>query len=331
MAADSHPKPLPRWGKVWGLRRLADADGHFSMVAIDQRPPLFNLVAEARRLPASLLAPYGADFNEVAELKGLLAAALAPHASALLVDPIWGLQAATPHLQPARGLVLTLEDHRYKDAPEGRRSACIPNWSVAHIRRHGAEAVKLLAWYRPDASEAVREHQQRLVQEVGLACAEHDIAFILELLVYPFAAESGSGASYEEDPAKQARLVIDSVRDFADARFGIDLFKLESPVPMATLTEPASSQAAATQAAFDAMGAACGGVPWVMLSAGASMENFERALTYARRAGAAGFLAGRAVWGDALSAWPHRAAVRQRLREQAVPYLQRLSEGLQAC
>ena len=76
------------------------------------------------------------------------------------------------------------------------------------------------------------------------------------------------------------------------------------------------------------MGAACGGVPWVMLSAGATMRNFETALTYAVRAGSSGFLAGRAVWWQALGAWPDTGLVRERLRREAVPYLDRLAELL---
>ncbi len=36
-------------GKNRGLARLADADGHFRMVALDQRPPLFEAIAQAKR------------------------------------------------------------------------------------------------------------------------------------------------------------------------------------------------------------------------------------------------------------------------------------------
>jgi tagatose 1,6-diphosphate aldolase len=63
-----------------------------------------------------------------------------------------------------------------------------------------------------------------------------------------------------------------------------------------------------------------------MLSAGASMVDFERALRYALRAGASGFLAGRAVWWEALSRFPDQVAVAAALQREAVPYLQRLAE-----
>lgn len=324
---------LPRWGKHWGLRRLADADGFFSMVAVDQRPPIVNLVARARGI-----APEAVGFDDIVAVKALLAEALAPHASALLVDPDFGLPAATPYLRPDRGLILTLEEHRYDDTPGGRRSRAIPHWSVAQIRRLGADAVKLLAWYRPDASQEVLDWQQSFVQQVGDDCAAHDIPFVFELLVHPFAAApSAAGASstttaapdYSEDAGKQSRLVIDSVRTFAHPRFGVDLFKLESPIPMAQLPDPQGPGAAAAQALFDEMGAACGGVPWVLLSAGGSMQQFEHALVYACRAGCSGFLAGRAVWWSALQAYADAAAVRAALQHSAVPYLDRLSELVQ--
>ena len=324
MTADTPPTspwPLARWGKHWGLRRLADAQGLFSMVAIDQRPPIVQRVASARGI-----APDAVAFADIVQVKALLAEALAPQASALLVDPDFGLPAATPHLRPDRGLLITLEEHRYDDAPDGRRSRLIPNWSVAQIRRLGADAVKLLAWYRPDASDAAKAHQQALVRAVGQACAEHDIAFVFELLVYPLAAGPGAAPDHDEDAAKQPQRVIASVRDFAKPEFGIDLFKLESPLPMASLPAPGARGATAVQSLYHAMGESCAGTPWVLLSAGGSQASFEQAIGYACRAGASGFLAGRAVWWDALAAYPDLPQVRRALQQGALPYLQRLRE-----
>ena len=69
-------------GKQWGLRRLASAEGFFSMVAIDQRPPIEQLVAQARGIARSEV-----TFADIALCKRWLAQGLAPHAGALLVDP----------------------------------------------------------------------------------------------------------------------------------------------------------------------------------------------------------------------------------------------------
>ena len=61
-----------------------------------------------------------------------------------------------------------------------------------------------------------------------------------------------------------------------------------------------------------------------MLSAGAAANNFERVVAHAARAGAAGFLAGRALWSDALDRWPDHAAVAQHLQSTGLARLRRL-------
>src|SRR5581483_5370359 len=126
-------------GKTRGLARLADTDGHFRMVALDQRPPMF--------------------------------------------DPNFAVPAAIDLLPARCGLIMTLEEHRVEETPAGRKSRIIDNWSVAKIRAMGGDAVKVLAWYRPDADAAVNEHQKRFVREIGEDCARHDIPYVLELLV----------------------------------------------------------------------------------------------------------------------------------------------------
>lgn len=51
--------------------------------------------------------------------------------------------------------------------------------------------------------------------------------------------------------------------------------------------------------AVAALAAACGG-PWVLLTAGVTFEGFVDQLTVAVRHGCNGFMAGRAIWGDAV-------------------------------
>jgi tagatose 1,6-diphosphate aldolase len=293
-------------GKRWGLRRLADQEGWFSMVAIDQRPPIFALIA--RKLA---LRPEAVPFEQVVAVKRLLAEAFAGEASAMLVDPNYGYPAAADLLDPSRGLVLTLEDHR---TTSDRRSARIADWSVEKIRALGGDAVKLLAWYHPRASAAVREHQQAFVQQVGEDCARLDIAFVLELLLYPL--DTDDAGAYREDAAKRADEVLQSVEVFAHPRYRVDLFKLESPLPATAVPGPGSPGYDVCATAFAALHRACDERPWVMLSAGAAAADFERVVGHAARAGAAGFLAGRALWADALESWPDTASVRVLLQQR---------------
>lgn len=309
-------------GKLRRLERLADASGHLCMLAIDQRPPLLDLVR--RTLPD--LAAGRAINREVVTLKSLVVEELQSHAGAVLVDPwvalgLWGA------IDPRRGVLLTLEHHRFDARAEGRRSTCIPEWSVERIVRAGADGVKLLAWYRPDAALDVRHHQERFVEAVGAACVEHEIPFVFELLLYPLAADADDRGSMSvpvtDDPHLRRRLVLESVERFADPRFAVDVFKVESPVPAASLPDPADDDGSCA-AAFVELDRLVDR-PWVLLSGGHDRTTFRRALGYACAAGASGFLAGRSIWWDAVSNHPDLAAVRAQLRADAAPFLDEMS------
>jgi tagatose 1,6-diphosphate aldolase len=124
--------------------------------------------------------------------------------------------------------------------------------------------------------------------------------------------------------------VIGSVEEFARPEYGVDLFKLETPLPAASLPPldgSAASRAAAGQ--FEAIGELCrkAGAPWVMLSGGAEVEQFERVLSYAYGAGAQGFLAGRTIWLHAIEAgFPDAGKVTAALQKEGNQRLVRLKE-----
>lgn len=302
-------------GKYWGMRRLAASGGTMAMLATDQRPPIMAMIRERTGRAAT--------FAEIAEAKRMLVAALGGSASAVLTDPVWGYAASFAALSPGRGLIVTLEDHEYEEGPGGRRSAVIEGWSAEKIRRLGTDAVKLLAWYRPDAAEEVIAHQRAFVAGVGEACRAADIPFVLELLTYPFARGRGAGAEYGSDAGRRAELVLGSIPPFGND--GVDLWKLECPVAAESLPDADGKGAASAQALFDGLAAVTPG-PWVLLSGGADFARFRNALVYACRAGASGFLAGRSIWADAFRAWPERAEVGRALGEVARKRLEALAE-----
>jgi len=304
-------------GKLWGMRRLADEAGRFKMLAVDQRPPIKNLIAERRGMEA---APY----RDVCDFKALLVGELAPQASAALLDPHFAYPATAHLVAPSQGLLLTLEDSVFDDTSTGRLSKEIDDWSVEKIKRAGGDAVKVLAWYRPDAGPEVLEHQQEFVRRIGEACRRFDIPFVFELLVYAFAGAEGHTTDYVEDTAKRADDVVASVEAFADPSYGIDLFKLESPFPAGSVPNRRDDDGT-VQAAFDALGREAGR-PWVMLSAGATQAAFRDILEYAYAAGASGYLAGRAIWWDACQAFPDLEAMQQQLRSGSVPYMEELNQ-----
>ena len=307
-------------GKLWGLRRLADDGGRFKMVAVDQRPPIKDLVARARGTETS-------EYDDVSLVKRLLVEELSGDASAMLLDPHYAYPAAVDAVSPRKGLLLTLEDSVFEETERGRRSSAIDDWSVEKIRRVGGDAVKVLAWYRPDADPAVLDHQKEFVASIGEQCRRYDIPFLFELLVYSFPGDDRHTTGYVEQPAKRSDHVLESIATFADPAYGVDVFKLESPIPADDVPDPHGDDIDMidrTQALFDEVNR-LSPVPWVMLSAGASQQAFRHVLTYAFRAGASGFLAGRAIWWDALGAFPDVDATRTALRSDSVPYLAEIS------
>jgi tagatose 1,6-diphosphate aldolase len=301
-------------GKLWGMRRMADAGGRFKMVAADQRPPIKNPIREKRGTAE-------APFEDVAGFKLMLVEELQNDASAMLLDPHFALPGGMTLLSPAKGLIVTLEDSIFQETDGGRLSSEIDDWSVEKIKRVGGDAVKVLAWYRPDADGRVCEAQKDFTARIGEACARYDIPFVFELLVYPLPGEANQTTQYIEMADKKSDLVLESVRTFADARYGVDLFKVESPVPAREVGDDASRQ---VRDIFDEMGRLCGR-PWVMLSAGAGMSEFKNILACAYEAGASGYLAGRAIWAEPFKAFPDWEAIRSGLRSRSVPYMRELN------
>ena len=300
-------------GKFQGLRRIADGAGRFKMVAVDQRPPIENLVRDAG------VGPDGFE-SGVADIKMSLIQALAPTSSAILMDPQYVFPDALRLVPRDKGVLVTLEYDKFEETPTGRLSSSIPDWSVAKIKASGGDAVKVLAWYRPDAAPDVLDHQKRYVSAIGDECERYDIPFVFELLVYPMPSESGHTVDYVESPTKKSEHVIESVETFADSTFGVDLFKLESPVPVSSLGDDGS------QAAFDHLGRAAGR-PWVMLSAGASSASFRTILEHAYGSGASGYLAGRAIWWDECKAcYPDIEKMNSSLADTSVAYMSSINE-----
>jgi len=235
------------------------------------------------------------------------------------MDPHYAIPVGFDELSPEKGLIVTLEDSNFGETPGGRLSSEIDGWSVNKIKRMGADAVKVLAWYRPDADPAVCTAQQDYVKRIGEACARFDIPFLFELLVYPLAADAHQTKDYVEMKAKRADHVLGSVAEFAKPEYGVDVFKLESPVNAAE-----ADGSNDVQALFDEMGRIAGR-PWVMLSAGAGKTEFRNVLGHAFRAGASGFLAGRAIWLDAFTHYPDWTRIRSELAGASVNYMAEIS------
>jgi len=258
-------------GKVRGLQQLSDERGILAMCAMDHRGSLQRLInpGAPERVDAAVLTAYKLD----------LAEALAPVATAVLLDPIHGAaQAVVSGALPARtGLIVSLEESGYSTDAGGRITTLLPGWSVAKVKRMGAQAVKVLLYYRSDHPTA--ERQRAVVRQVAAEARAHDLPFVLEPLIYPTPEVEGGAAGFA---ARKGELIVQAASDLA--ALGIDVLKTEFP---------GSAEACRR---VDEVSP----VPWVLLSAGVEFDTFARQLEVACRAGASGFLGGRAVWEDGL-------------------------------
>jgi len=259
-------------GRLRGIKATSTSGHTFAILAFDQRNNYRQLL------------PPTATFQDAAAIKRDAAVALSDIASAVLLDPTYGLEAALS-MSGHCGLLMALEESGYSGDSTYRRTSFDPDWTVAKIRRMGASAVKLLIYYHPD-SGPLADEMDALVATVRDQCRAEDIPFFLEPLTYSLdAAVPKSSAGFAR---QRPRLVRETAARLS--RLGPDILKLEFPVDVTFDTDP-RSWAEACAAVSEASS-----VPWALLSAGVDFEMFERQVRVACQNGASGFIGGRAIW-----------------------------------
>ena len=271
-------------GKWRGLATTSMHDRRFAILAFDQRGSYRRML------------PEGTSYETAVQIKREVVVSLAPHVSAVLLDAIYGLPAALD-MAGSSGLLMALEKSGYSGEATYRRVEFIEGWTVARIKRMGASAVKLLVYYHP-ASGALAEEIEDTVRAVAADCERHDLPLFLEPIVYSLEADVPTKS------AAFARTRPEVVRETARrlSKTGADVLKLEFPMDAAF-----DDDERAWQEACEAVSEACD-VPWVLLSAGVDFQTFERQARVACQAGASGFLAGRAIWKEAVRMPPQRRA-----------------------
>jgi tagatose 1,6-diphosphate aldolase len=224
--------------------------------------------------------------DEIVAAKLTLVRHLGKRVSAVLLDAVYGAWHAVCsfRLPASTGLIVRLE--RADPGPTadgvGRVNAVETGWSVAKIKRMGADAVKLMVYYEPDHVESAQP-QRRLVEHVAEQCDAHDIVLLLEALSYPLAGEEKTSPSYL---ARKPRTVVESARHLSGL---CDVYKAEFP---GTLGHDPDDALARSLAALDE---ACRR-PWVLLSAGVDFPDYHKQVAMACEHGASGILGGRAIW-----------------------------------
>ena len=127
--------------KLAGLKAVSDARGVIAAAAMDQRGSLKKSLAKEKGvsdLPDSALI----------EFKELVTEVLTPHASAILLDPEWGLPASKRRAKNA-GFLLAYEKTGYDKTGPGRLGDLLDLWSVRRLKEAGADCLKILLYYSP--------------------------------------------------------------------------------------------------------------------------------------------------------------------------------------
>ncbi len=304
------PSILSSLGKLRRTARISDADGWIRVAAIDH-PESYRLLFDDDLSAVS--------HDEVVESKLELIEAMAPHSTALLLDPATSLaQAVAGGALPGDvGLISGIEDlyHAPDTSPTGfdLELRLKPGWGPAKLAALGCDAVKLVIFHRHDDPDDLQERHHGIVSEVAAECTALQLPLVLEPLWYPREGESLDDTAVQDVRTASVVSAAGSYR-----RAGGDIMKMEFPTVIGT-----EHGRAGAAAACEAMDAAVDG-PWVLLSAGVTFDGFAQQLEIGARAGAIGFMAGRAIWGDAVGR--HPAEVRAAGCRQATERLDRLAE-----
>ncbi len=315
-------------GKLNHLRALSDKRGVIAAAAMDQRGSLQKSIAAAKSASTD-------DVTDemMKEFKCAVTSILTPYASAILLDPEWGLPAAKVRSDNA-GLLLAYEKSGYDNTQPGRLPDLLPDVSVKRIKDWGADAVKILIYYTPFDSKAVNEIKHAFIERIGAECEFHQIPFFLEFIGYDPKGGNEKGLDFAKIKPEVVRR---SMEEFSKPHYHVDVLKVEVPIN-ASFVE--GSSVFRGQAAYSMKEALdhfrrCAEVatkPFIYLSAGVSNDQFTESLRMAAEAGTdfSGVLCGRATWKEGIPVYARNGvkALEDWLSTEGVKNIQAVNDAL---
>jgi len=309
-------------GKLAGLKAVSNDKGVIAAAAMDQRGSLRKALGA------------NAGDKELIEFKTAVTEILTPHASAILLDPEWGLPASKARSKNA-GLLLAYEKTGYDKTGPGRLPDLLDDWSVRRIKEAGADCIKILLYYTPFDPKEVNEKKHAWVERIGDECRANDIPFFLEFVGY----EEGADEKGLDFAKKKPQIVKASMAEFTKDRYGVDVMKVEVPINMKYVEgtksfggQKAYSRDEAKKLFLDAATVAT--KPFIYLSAGVSNSEFNESLALAAESGVKfnGVLCGRATWKDGIPIYAEKGvkAFRDWLSSEGVKNIENVNTSLKA-
>jgi tagatose 1,6-diphosphate aldolase len=314
-------------GKFNGINACASDAGVIAAAAMDQRGSLRKAIAKARGEGGA------ATDTDMTEFKTVVTKVLTRHASAILMDPEYGLPALKLKA-PGAGALLSYEKTGYDASVKGRLPDLLAAWSARKLVEAGADAVKILLYINPFDDLKINSLKYAFIERIGAECAANDIPFFLEPLAYDDTVGDEKSFAFAKIKPKY---VAAYMQEFSKPRYGVDVLKVEVPVNMKFVSgtrafggETAYSRAEAMKLFREAAAAAT--KPFIYLSAGVTDEVFRETLELAVEAGTAfsGVLCGRATWQDGIPVYAQggATALESWLNDRGVQNITALNEVL---
>ncbi len=312
-------------GKFEHLQACADKNGIIAAAAMDQRGSLKKSIEKVRGTSV--------PDSELTEFKKRVTKVLTQHATAILMDPEYGLPALKERA-PGTGVLLAYEKTGYDVSVKGRMPDLLPEWSVRRLLEADADAIKILLYFNPFDDERINTVKLAFIERIGAECAAIDVPFFLEPLAYD--------DNYDEQGLEFAKIkpkyVTAYMEEFSKPRYGVDVLKVEIPVNVVYLEGSRAFKGG--EAAYDKKAAiehfqaaaAAAKKPFIYLSAGVDNDVFIESLEVAAEAGTpfSGVLCGRATWKQGIPVFAKNGAdaLEEWLLDQGVKNITALNETL---
>ena len=279
-----------------GYQQICGKNGAIMVIACDQRGGIRQLLAETKEAQAKITDAMLGD------VKADVVRYLASAAPSILLDPICAVPRVVDQGELPRdvALLIGLDASGYDTDKDGHYlSRLVPGVNARRVRELGGTGGKIMVYLRADHPEA-NGHNMAIIKQCVADFAREDLLLVVEFLTYRMP---------NEDPAAYKaifpRLIEGGTRMCLEA--GAKVLKLPYP---------------GTPLSCAAVTSMCGPVPWSVLSAGVDHETFIGQIEIAMANGAAGVIAGRALWKDCV--FLDRNRQREALINKAVPRLKEI-------
>jgi tagatose 1,6-diphosphate aldolase len=315
-------------GKRQHLVALSNDKGVIAAAAMDQRGSLQKSIAAAKGISTKEVTQ-----EMMEEFKVAVSKILTPHASAILLDPEYGLPAAAARSKNA-GLLLAYEETGYDNTQPGRLPDLLPHVSAKRIKDMGGDAVKILIYYTPFEEPHLNDIKHAFVERIGSECEDIQIPFFLEFVGYDPKGGDEKGLEYAKI---KPQVVIGSMQEFTKPHYKVDVLKVEVPVNANFVEGSSVFKGVAAQTKAEAMdlyrqAADVTTKPFIYLSAGVSNAEFNESLAMAAEAGTdfSGVLCGRATWKEGIPVYGKQglAALEDWLSTEGVKNIEAVNASL---